>query len=163
MNKLAAIVVIIVIVAGGIFFVLQVQPQTTLPTTIPPVATGTPPTASGTTTPQPLPAPSAKGVVRGQVLLGPTCPVERVPPDPACAPKPYQTTIRIQPVNPSAAYMTISSDASGMFTTSLDLGSYTLQAQSANNSYYPHCSPVQVSVSAGQSQNVTINCDTGIR
>lgn len=29
--------------------------------------------------------------VRGAVVLGPTCPAERIPPDPTCAPKPYAT------------------------------------------------------------------------
>src|SRR5437764_398930 len=33
--------------------------------------------------------------VNGQVLLGPTCPVERIPPDPQCAPKPYSTLVTI--------------------------------------------------------------------
>src|ERR1035437_9718286 len=33
--------------------------------------------------------------ISGTVLLGPTCPVERIPPDPQCAPKPYSTSINI--------------------------------------------------------------------
>ncbi|HSD12348.1 MAG TPA: Gmad2 immunoglobulin-like domain-containing protein, partial [Patescibacteria group bacterium] len=33
--------------------------------------------------------------VRGTVTIGPTCPVERIPPEPGCAPKPYATTLRI--------------------------------------------------------------------
>src|SRR5207253_9569337 len=31
--------------------------------------------------------------IRGTVLLGPICPVERIPPDPQCADKPYAASL----------------------------------------------------------------------
>ncbi len=153
--------VVIVIVAGGLWL-LNAQGRS--PQTVGTVSTsssGTTASTSGTTPPTPQPILSQKGVVRGQVLLGPTCPVERNPPDPACAPKPYQTTIRIQPANPSAPYTTISTDASGSFSVSLDAGTYTFQPQGGNP--LPRCNEMQVEVSSGQSQTVNLDCDTGIR
>ena len=137
MNKfLIGAVVIIVLIAGAIFFLFPKQ--------------GTP-------------VASVKGVVSGSVMLGPTCPVERNPPDPDCAPRPYQTTIDIQPANPSAPSITVPTDASGTFSVSLDPGTYTLHAESQNNSSLPRCTDAQVNVDAGASQTTTINCDTGIR
>lgn len=52
------------------------------------------------------------GKVSGKILLGPTCPVMKNPPDPACADKPYETSIQIFDTNsPQAApYKIIQSD-----------------------------------------------------
>src|SRR5271169_551088 len=47
----------------------------------------------------PTGATSPEGTVEGSVMLGPTCPVERIPPDPACAPRPYQTRITVYQKN----------------------------------------------------------------
>jgi len=102
------------------------------------------------------------GTVSGSVLLGPTCPVERVPPDPQCAPKPYQTSIRVQSVHPSVPYTTISSDASGAFSISLYPGIYTFTPR-GGNSMPPTCRAQQVTVEAGQTKHITLDCDTGIR
>lgn len=113
---------------------------------------------AGTSTPPIV----AKGTVTGQVLLGPTCAVERVPPDPLCADKPYQTTIQVQSINPSAPYTTISTDASGAFSVSLDPGTYIFTPQ-GGASRFPICSAAQVVVFAGQTQTIKLHCDTGIR
>lgn len=104
-----------------------------------------------------------KGVVNVNVVLSPVCPVERIPPDPNCAPKPYQTRVVFQSTNLPSSSISFTTDASGTFSTPLDPGSYTFTAQSQNNSYYPHCSTVQVQVVSEQSQTITITCDTGIR
>lgn len=111
----------------------------------------------------PSPAPGGEGTVTGQVLLGPTCPVERIPPEPQCAPRPYATTIHVQSAeNPSTPYATISSNASGAFSVSLDPGVYTFTAQ-GSASMPPTCRPVQVTVVANIIATTTIDCDTGIR
>lgn len=103
----------------------------------------------------------SKGTLRGQVLLGPTCPVERIPPDPACAPKPYKTTINIWSALTGSPYKSVATDASGGFTISLDPGAYVLRAMSGST--YPRCSDLEVKVFAGKAQSVIMNCDTGIR
>jgi hypothetical protein len=102
-----------------------------------------------------------KGTVHGQVLLGPTCPVERIPPDPACAPKPYKTMIKILRTATGASYKKVVTDASGRFTISLAPATYILRAKGA--SIYPRCTDLKIIVIAKKSQIVKIDCDTGIR
>jgi len=34
--------------------------------------------------------------IRGEATAGPTCPVERYPPDPHCRDRPYQATVRVR-------------------------------------------------------------------
>jgi hypothetical protein len=100
-------------------------------------------------------------IVEGIVLLGPICPVERIPPDPNCAPKPYQTSITISKNSePSKIILTIQSNASGTFNTSLPIGKYVFYP--TGGSVYPRCDEKLVDVIVGIN-NITINCDTGIR
>lgn len=99
--------------------------------------------------------------VRGTVLLGPTCPVMRDPPDPQCADRPYATTIVVRRIGSTATFTTGKSDAAGAFQFSLPPGSYMLVA--SGGTMLPRCNPTDVTV--GQSGYVTadISCDTGIR
>lgn len=99
--------------------------------------------------------------VRGTVLLGPTCPVERIPPDPACADRPYATTITVRHAGASATFATGQSDATGAFTFSLPPGDYTLTA--SGGTVLPRCNPTDVSVPANGYITTDISCDTGIR
>ena len=102
------------------------------------------------------------GKVHGQVLLGPICPVERIPPDPACAPKPYQTKIQIFAAKVTAhPYKVVLTDASGKFNFSIKPGSYGLHAR--GGSLYPRCADLRIKVLAGKTLNVKMACDTGIR
>lgn len=104
------------------------------------------------------------GNVRGQVLLGPVCPVEHNPPDPACAPKPYKTTIDVWSTLTGSSYKRVATNASGIFNLSLAPGSYGLKvSQATNGSPYPRCGEVAIVVAAKKFQDVTVNCDTGIR
>jgi putative hemolysin len=99
--------------------------------------------------------------VRGTVELGPVCPVERIPPDPRCAPKPYSTLINIVKPGSNLVITPVQSDSNGAFSISLDPGIYTLQAKGGDA--MPRCSSVSVEVKKGQYSSVTILCDTGIR
>lgn len=102
------------------------------------------------------------GTVNGTVLLGPTCPVEHIPPEPQCADKPYQTSIRIYKGDSSALYRTISSSAQGKFSVQLAAGSYTF-APVGGGGMPPTCRSAIVSVATGHSQEIQLDCDTGIR
>jgi hypothetical protein len=102
-----------------------------------------------------------KSGITGMVTLSPTCPVERNPPDPNCAPKPYSTSISITKSGSTKIVKTIQSDAKGAFNADLDPGAYILQAQSG--SVFPRCGEVSVVVKGGQYTNTGISCDTGIR
>lgn len=107
---------------------------------------------------------AGNGIVRGEVLLGPTCPVERIPPDPACAPRPYKSTINIWNTYTGSNYRPVATDSFGKFKLSLAPGSYSLKVSSPpNGSLFPRCGELNIVVSAKRSQNISLNCDTGIR
>ncbi len=99
--------------------------------------------------------------VRGTVWLGPTCPVERIPPDPACAEKPYATAIAVYRAGSSAPFVIGNSDASGAFEFSLPPDSYTLKA--SGGTMLPRCTSTNITVTASEYATTTISCDTGIR
>jgi hypothetical protein len=124
-----------------------------------PVRFAMPAPVAATTTKPALPIQSG---VRGTVTIGPTCPVERIPPTPFCAPRPYQTSIVIsRNIATSVALMTVKSDASGTFTAVLDPGQYVLQPQ--GGSPLPRCGGTPVTVTAQTFSDVTLICDSGIR
>jgi len=68
-------------------------------------------------------------VLTGLVLAGPTCPVVRDPPDPACEdrPVPDAEIVIVDAENDEVA--SIRSDADGTFTVSLPAGEYQLVPQ----------------------------------
>jgi len=104
---------------------------------------------------------TGKGGVTGTVTLGPTCPVERVPADPNCAPKPFATSINIVKSGSTAVVKTIQSDSNGLFRVDLDQGSYVLQVKGGIS--LPKCSDVSVKVTSGQYVVANVYCDTGMR
>ena len=99
--------------------------------------------------------------IRGMVTIGPTCPVERVPPDPLCADKPYEATLMI--LNTSGKQMaTITSGKDGVFKISLPPGTYTIRP-SESPSRMPYAGEQTVVVPAIGYTDVTIQYDSGIR
>lgn len=137
---LGAIVVIAVIVGTVLFF----------------------PPARSPSAPAAVPGASSQGTVKGSVVLGPVCPVERIPPDPNCAPRAYKTQITVsRNIETPEKFMTLATNASGTFSVSLPAGEYVLHP--VGGSVYPRCEEKLVEVSAGATTDVVINCDTGIR
>ncbi len=106
-------------------------------------------------------SPAGQGTVSGTVTTGPTCPVERMPPDPQCAPRPYATSIAIRKTGGAEVVKTITSDTSGRFSVQLNVGSYELDPVSG--SVFPRCASVTVQVKSSQTTVADISCDTGIR
>ena len=100
--------------------------------------------------------------VTGTVLLGPTCPVERVPPEPQCADKPYATSIVVYRAGSSNPFVLGSSDTAGAFRFSLPPGQYELKAAPEVKTL-PRCALVSVTVPSSIYATTTIFCDTGIR
>jgi len=105
-------------------------------------------------------APYTSGI-QGSVSLGPTCPVQRDPPDPACADKPYVTTVTVMRSGSSAVFASLQSDTSGAFQFSLPPGSYTVSA--LGGTMLPRCAAVSVTVPTSGYVRADISCDTGIR
>lgn len=106
---------------------------------------------------------SGVGTISGRVTLSPVCPVERIPPDPACDPKPYTTSIQIRKEGAQTVLKTIESNKDGYFSTTIDPGSYELSATNSNGSILPRCEKVVTVAKANQSTTSDISCDTGIR
>lgn len=126
----------------------------------PPVATSTPaPTPGGSSGGGILPYNSG---IKGTVMAGPTCPVERNPPDPACADKPVHTAVAVyRDTKPTTFFAAVQSDASGAFQISLPPGKYVVTAGSEAG--LPRCTLVPATVAADSYTSVAVECDTGIR
>ncbi len=100
--------------------------------------------------------------VRGTITLGPTCPVQRIPPDPACADKPYQTLVAIyKSIDPVHAVMRTRSGVDGTFSAMLAPGVYIVQA--GEHVLLPRCNQVQFTIEPKAYTSVAVSCDTGIR
>ena len=107
--------------------------------------------------------PGASGIATGHVLLGPTCPVQRIPPDPGCADKPYQTTVQAVAANSvsGAPFATTATDKNGAYKITLPPGEYALSA--ASGKMFPRCAAVNIIVKPGLASEINLYCDTGIR
>ncbi len=115
--------------------------------------------ACGTAGAQPL-----QSGISGRVLAGPTCPVERFPPRPQCAPRPLAASLRIRRVETSSASKLAHSGANGRFRVLLPPGVYIIHALSENGSPFPRPpADSRVQVRRGHLTRVTISYDTGIR
>jgi hypothetical protein len=97
--------------------------------------------------------------VRGIVLAGPVCPVERVPPDPNCADRPIVAHLTLSHGGGGGGGQA-SSGADGIFEIRAAPGRYTL---SATTREAMRCDSQTVVVSTGAFTDVQVSCDTGIR
>lgn len=110
--------------------------------------------------PSPEPVTTGTGTVAGRVTISPTCPVERIPPDPQCAPRPFLGSV--DALNTQGSIVTSKpTDADGNFIFTLPAGNYEIRANGGNP--YPRCSPETTTVVAGVTFTVNISCDSGIR
>jgi len=112
----------------------------------------------------PSPPATATSGFYGVAMLGPTCPVQRDPPDPACADKPYNGTLALTTSDGARTVTTFQPDAQGAFNVSVAPGTYDVQRADAGASSLPRCAaerPIVVTQGAWTLANVS--CDTGIR
>jgi hypothetical protein len=108
-----------------------------------------------------LAAEDSESGVKGRVTAGPTCPVERYPPDPSCAPRPVETTIKIKSLPEREFVKTVRSGKKGYFSARLAPGRYRLIPRSGDP--FPQCDKKDVTVSRDSFTRVHLSCDTGIR
>lgn len=100
--------------------------------------------------------------VKGVVTIGPTCPVERYPPDPACADRPYDALIKATRGGHTIARTR--SGADGRFTLRLAPGRYRLRASSPQAGPFPFTKDERVvRVRSHRFTRVHISFDSGIR
>jgi hypothetical protein len=102
-------------------------------------------------------------ILTGLVLAGPTCPVERDPPDPACDDRPVEgAEIVIVDVRGNEVART-RTDAAGAFAVTLPAGEYQLVPQSVEG-LLGTPGPTTIVVEDGVDlEPLTIFYDTGIR
>lgn len=133
------------------------SPESTVP---PPASTSTtiPPTSSSTPPPTQTQPPAGTGV-SGTVTAGPTCPVAQA--ENPCDPRPVDADVEARS-STGAVVASAHTDDTGGFDLQLAPATYTLVAV-IDSMRLPRCSPVTITVPAGEIAQANINCDTGIR
>lgn len=112
----------------------------------------------------PSPVESGIGSVSGYVHLGPTCPVEKFPPDPKCADRPYANAkVEFLPKAGGASVKSVVTDSMGKFETKLGVGTYLATIYQKSTLSLPSCPTIEFSIKPDQSTSIEIPCDTGIR
>jgi hypothetical protein len=108
------------------------------------------------------PLPDATGV-HGTVTAGPTCPVERDPPDPDCAARPVVGAVLVFTDADGTEVARATSAAGGTFTVGLAPGAYRVTAEPVEG-LMGTPAPMDVEVEAGGPMTeLQVSYDTGIR
>jgi hypothetical protein len=102
------------------------------------------------------------GRIVGRVTIGPLCPVEQVPPDPACQPTPQTfAPIRVRIRLPAGnLLLEVRLDGEGNYSVDLPAGRYLVDTNHVGIAPTP---PIEVTLSPGETERVDIDIDTGIR
>ena len=95
-------------------------------------------------------------------VAGPTCPVEKIPPDPACAPRPVAGATVIVQDGQGKNVATVVLDAGGAAVVALPAGNYVVQPQPVAGLMGTAAS-TDVTVVDGTLTPVVLSYDTGIR
>ena len=105
------------------------------------------------------------GFLEGIISIGPICPVERIPPDPACLPT--AETYKAYPVgvytaNGVSKILQLMPALDGTFSSELPPGDYLVKLISNQNIGGGNL-PVEISITSQEKTILDINIDTGIR
>jgi Carboxypeptidase regulatory-like domain len=110
----------------------------------------------------PSPLGAGQTGIAGVALAGPACPVESVPPDPDCAPRPVAgATIVIHDAAGSEVAQTVT-DADGSFFLTVPAGDYTVVPRPVEG-LMGTAATIDVTVRDGIATQVQLDYDTGIR
>jgi len=106
------------------------------------------------------------GFLEGKISIGPICPVERVPPDPACLPT--AETYKAYPVsvwtsNGKRKVAQINPSLDGTFTAEVAAGNYLVILENGQNRIGSSNLPVEISIISRNITILNIDIDTGIR
>lgn len=118
----------------------------------------------------PIPSPSATpsataapaSGIQGRVVAGPTCPVETVPPDPNCAPRPVAGAILIVRDAGGREVARATTGADGSYVIVLPPGSYSVDPPEVEG-LLTKAETATVEVLAGDFAQLDWAYDTGIR
>lgn len=116
-----------------------------------------PSTSSG-----PSPSAAIQTGIRGLATAGPVCPVEKNPPDPACAPRPIAgAKVMIRDASGTEVAMAVTG-SDGVFFVELQPGDYVVEPQPVQG-LMGTAAKQSASVSGGSVALVQLDYDTGIR
>jgi hypothetical protein len=101
--------------------------------------------------------------LRGHATAGPVCPVETLPPDPACEPRPVVVAEIVVRDESGEAVARVRTADDGRFAVSLPPGTYELVPQAVDGLMGTAPSVVVVLVEGTDPDPVEIGYDTGIR
>ena len=121
--------------------------------------------ASTDASPTPLPSSSGAGQktgIGGVATAGPVCPVEKNPPDPACAPRPVDGAVLVFNDAAGTEIARTTTAADGTFFTELPPGPYVVTAQPTKG-LLGTPGPQSVTVPDGAIVRLDLAYDTGIR
>jgi hypothetical protein len=100
--------------------------------------------------------------IAGTVTAGPVCPVERDPPDPACAPRPVAGAVLVVRDAAGTEIARAVADPAGTYEVELPAGTYTIEPQPVEGLLGTPAS-VDVVVAEGAVRSLDLSYDTGIR
>lgn len=106
-------------------------------------------------------ATQTQGILDGVVEASPTCPVETVPQ--TCPPKPVPDRVVLIETTGGTVITKVTTDQQGRFVITLAPGSYKLQIAQGAAPYPIQRKPLSVTIVAGQTVQVQIELDSGIR
>jgi hypothetical protein len=106
------------------------------------------------------------GFLQGIISIGPICPVERIPPDPACLPT--AETYKAYPVevftsDGKTKILQLMPSLDGAYNVQLPPGHYLVNRSSPQINIGGSNLPVEISITSQETTMLNINIDTGIR
>lgn len=100
--------------------------------------------------------------IKGVALLGPMCPAQKNPTDPACADRPYKTHLAATTHDQTQIIEQFNSNDNGEFSVDLPAGEYFI-ISSDTASMFSKCLKNNIKVEENKYTEIILNCDTGIR
>jgi hypothetical protein len=110
----------------------------------------------------PLPVGAGATGIGGIAVAGPVCPVETVPPDPDCAPRPVAGAVLVIRDGAGSEVAHTTTEADGSFFAELPAGDYTVEPQPVEG-LMGTAAALEVTVVDGIATQVQLDYDTGIR
>jgi hypothetical protein len=95
-------------------------------------------------------------------VAGPICPVERIPPDPACAPRPVSGAVIVIRDGSGSEVTRVTTAADGRWSVAVPAGLYVVEPQPVKG-LMGGAPPTEVTVAAGAITPLDVVYDTGIR
>jgi hypothetical protein len=110
---------------------------------------------------------SGEGTLKGKISIGPICPVETIPPNPACQPtaetyKAWATALWT--LSHTAKVATLNPNLDGTYEMNIPSGRYIVDFAQNNFIHVGGSNlPALITVTFGDTTKFNINIDTGIR